>query len=275
MIFCFDTSAINQLHDDTDKKTILAGLKAAHRTYITSVNIAEILATKNEDRRRSLLVLASNLAGENDILVFPHDLLQTRMKDYAAGNPRRDIDHLVGEGTFRNFLEIDEKNRDEYLQWKERMDKSFDWFATGRPKLEDVFLKGTERPESLSDLIRNHYSDKTFLHSIVSDLYQKTTGREIEPDNIQPLFEAMPELPIFLLAMANAAYERCMKTEGYGAKGKAGACDLWAAAYMPLYDYFVTFDQDQYKNFRRANVLNSRRTQILLYNRFKERLFIG
>ena len=70
---------------------------------ITSINIAEILATRNEERRRSLLVLASRLAGDNNILVFPHDLLQTRMKDYAADRPRRDFDELIAQGTFRDF----------------------------------------------------------------------------------------------------------------------------------------------------------------------------
>src|ERR1044072_8445596 len=105
MIFCFDASAINKLHDDPDSDAILAGLKAAHSHYISSINIAEILATKREERRHSLLVLTSRLAGDNNILVFPNDLLQIRMKDYASEHPRRGVDELVGEGTFRDFLE--------------------------------------------------------------------------------------------------------------------------------------------------------------------------
>jgi hypothetical protein len=275
MIFCFDTSAINKLLDDGDRDAILAGLKAAHNHYITSINIAEILATGSEERRQSLLVLASLLAGDNNILVFPNELLQVRMKDYATGHARRGVDELVGEGTFRDFLEIDEKNRDEYLQWKKSVEDTFDTFRNARSKYDEVFTKGTERPESLSDLIRNHYSEEAFQHSIVSDLYEKTTGKKIEPDEVQPLFEGIPELPLFLLGMANASLERSMRAEGYGPKGKAGACDLWSAVYLMLCDCFVTFDTDQYKNFRRLSVLNPRRTKILLYNYFRNRLLIG
>jgi predicted nucleic acid-binding protein len=273
--YCFDTSAINQLHDDGDREAILAGLKAAHSTYITSINIAEILANKGEDRRRSLLILASRLVGDNNILVFPNDLLQARMKDYAAGLARRGVDELVGRGTFRDFFEMDEKNRVEFLWWKESMDKSFDGFREARPKYDEVFAKGTDRPDSLSDLIRNHFSEEAFLHSIVSDLYERTAGKKIEPNEVQALFDAIPELPLFLLGMANAILERSMRTEGYRPKGKVGACDLWSAAYLMQCDCFVTFDTDQYKNFRRLYVINPRKTRTVLYSHFKKRMLVG
>lgn len=40
-------------------------------------------------------------------------------------------------------------------------------------------------------------------------------------------------------------------------------------------DCFVTFDTDQYKNFRRLYVINPRKTQTILYSNFKKRMLIG
>ena len=64
MIYCFDTSALNQLRDDADHRPLVAGLLAAHSVYVTAVNCLEVLGTKDENRRNLLQLLGSLLAGK-------------------------------------------------------------------------------------------------------------------------------------------------------------------------------------------------------------------
>ena len=54
MIYCFDTSALNQLCDDAERQPLVAGLLAAHSVYVTAVNCLEVLRTKDENRRNLL-----------------------------------------------------------------------------------------------------------------------------------------------------------------------------------------------------------------------------
>ncbi len=56
MDYCFDTSAINQLHDDPHRHEIVAGLVAANRVLISELNLIEVMTT-NVVREANFLYL--------------------------------------------------------------------------------------------------------------------------------------------------------------------------------------------------------------------------
>jgi hypothetical protein len=54
MDYCFDTSAINRLHDDSEHEAIILGLLAGNRLLISEWNLIEVIGTANVQRRLSL-----------------------------------------------------------------------------------------------------------------------------------------------------------------------------------------------------------------------------
>jgi predicted nucleic acid-binding protein len=89
MIYCFDTSALNQLRDDADHRPLVAGLLAAHSVYVTAVNCLEVLGTKDENRRNLLQLVSRELACGQAPLALPIDLLKLLTIVYGADRDRR------------------------------------------------------------------------------------------------------------------------------------------------------------------------------------------
>jgi hypothetical protein len=46
MDYCFDTSAINRLHDDPDQIAVVSGLNATNQVFVTALSIREAVATR-------------------------------------------------------------------------------------------------------------------------------------------------------------------------------------------------------------------------------------
>ena|ERR1043165_3827548 len=275
MIYCFDTSAINQLCDDADRDAIVAGLLAAHNIRITAVNCLEVLGTKDENRRQVLQSFLRKLAAGNAPLVLPIDLLKLLTLEYGAGGARPDSENLNYRMSVDEYFNLEMETEQNIQQLRQRWEASFEAFANVRPTFEQMFKEGkARRPSSFSDLIREHYQEEAFLFSMMRDLYA-ITGEELEVNGLTAFFTNVPEWPVVLLGLAYASYSRSMKEEGYGRKGKAGAIDLWSSTYLLHADVFVTHDKDQFRGLRFANKANPRPTSTLRYTEFRQGLLIG
>src|SRR5712692_6022259 len=275
MIYCFDTSAVNQLCDDADRKAIVPGLLAAHSVYLTAVNCVEVLETKNEVRREQLQLLLREIAQGQEPLALPVDLLKILTLEYGAGRNRPDSNRLNYGMSVDDYFTLEGKEKKELQDLRTQWAASFEVFAKVRPSLEQIFKDGkAKRPSSFAALIREHYKEEAFLFSMMEDLYQ-ITGEKLPANKLADFFAGIPEWPVVLLGLAYASYARSMKEEGYGHKGKAGAIDLWSSAYLLHADVFVTHDKDQFYGFRLANTANPRPTRALRYTEFRNGLMIG
>jgi hypothetical protein len=275
MLYCFDTSAINQLCDDSERQALVRGVLAAHSVYVTAVNCVEVLATKNPARRGQLHKLLKELAGGQSPLALPLDLLKILTLRYAEGVGRPGTRYLAYGLSVDDFFALDGKTEDEITQHRANWEKSFGVFAKVRASFEEVFTSGaTERPASFADLIRDHYREEAFIVSLIQDLYG-VTRQTLPADKVTDFLEQIPEWAVVLLSLAYATYTRSMQREGFGHRGKAGAVDLWSSAYLPHCDVFVTHDYDQFKAFRFGNRLNTRRTRIARYSEFRVGLLVG
>jgi len=88
MIYCFDTSAINKLHDDLEKETIVMGILATNKVYITALNVIEACGTRDSNRRRALIALEKQLAVDCRPLAIPNELLRTLAVAHANRDTR-------------------------------------------------------------------------------------------------------------------------------------------------------------------------------------------
>ncbi len=109
MIYCFDTSAINQLNDDVERKALVAGLLAAHSVYATAVNCVEVLGTKTEERRKELQTLLRELARGQSPLALPFDRLKSQTMDYAAERDRPPSINLTDGMSVDDYFRLEGK----------------------------------------------------------------------------------------------------------------------------------------------------------------------
>jgi hypothetical protein len=275
MIYCFDTSALNQLCDDAERKPLIAGLLAAHSVYVTAVNCVEVLGTKNEGRRELLQHLLRELARGQAPLALPIDLLKILTLEYGAGRGRPASENLNYGMSVDEYFNLDGEKKHEVQELREKWEASFEVFAKVRLTFEQMFKdRKVERPSSFAVLIREHYQEEAFLFSMMADLYT-ITGEKLPVNKLTDFFGGVPEWPVVLLGLAYASYARSMKEEGYGHKGKAGAIDLWSSTYLLHTDVFVTHDKDQFRGFRLANTASTRPTRTLRYTEFRQGLLIG
>jgi hypothetical protein len=282
MIYLFDTSAINQLNDDAEKHAIAKGLISTNTIYVTALNVAEALATRDPIRRQSLIQFEKVLAKGDDPILLPTELLRVQCYAHAHNTPRQDLPLFTKDPlillAYKVLPPSDEQTRELILPWKTDVDNSYDkLFKDSRPHFQSLFSKGTVgRPQSLAKLLRDHYcKEDEFLYGYVSSMYQGASGAELDRNGFRQVLSEIPELLLILLSYAYSIYARAIQEEGYGSKKNPDAVDLWSAIYLPHCDYFVSHDKRQRRALRAMNVYNPRRTEVLSYETLRTRLLFG
>src|SRR5262249_14418903 len=75
LIYCFDTSGINALHDDSERDALVTGLLATKSGYVSGISVMEVCKNKDRDRYLSLMKVMTRLIGGNNPLELPNALL--------------------------------------------------------------------------------------------------------------------------------------------------------------------------------------------------------
>ena len=91
MIYCFDTSALNRLHDDSEMKSLRDGIIATNTVWITALNVIEAGITEDIGRRLSLLQLQKKLSGHRRPLQIPNRLIRELAVAYTNRRPHGDL----------------------------------------------------------------------------------------------------------------------------------------------------------------------------------------
>lgn len=281
LFYSFDTSALNRLHDDPEKKNIVKGLLATNRIYITALNVIEACGTKDINRRRSLIALQKELTGDFRPLAIPNDLLQT----LAIAHAKRDTQPVITIDARQDGIwialnaptEIANAERQEVFRWKTELENSFqEGHSKARIAFQDLFKRGSSsRPRTASELIRHYNRNEDFLYEVVSPIYLRCTGKELPRNELRQFLADVPPWQQYLLGWAHSVFSRGIRETNYGINNNAGTIDLWCAVYLYFCDFFVTDDKAQCRALRILNVFNRRRTNIILYETFRKRLLIG
>src|SRR5271165_5346565 len=77
-VLIFDTSVLNALADDGDGASLVAGLRVGCVVCLTGLNISEVLANSDPDRRKQLLGLCRLFRAEG-LCLAPHHWIVERM----------------------------------------------------------------------------------------------------------------------------------------------------------------------------------------------------
>lgn len=278
MVFLFDTSAVNQLHDDPDGSALLTGLIATNCVWVSALNVGEAGGTQDLTRRRSLLRLLKRMTGERRPLEVPTFLIRRSLAAYAKRAPY--VDYTVGPENaamwqvLANPALLDDRARAKLQSRLRNEERGFEnLHRRARPHFQQLFADGAPRPVSASALLRQYAADQRFLAEIVRPLYRGAVGSDLPAGEAISLLRAVPELASFLLAWGHAAYRRAMSGEGYGS-GNAGNIDLWFATYLPRVHRFITADLKQYQALRLIARFTAPQCRVLRYASLRKGLLI-
>jgi hypothetical protein len=280
--YCFDTSAINRLHDDPYRDEMVAGLLAANHVFISELNLVEVMITRIVDRRISLALLLKQLARGVMPLLTPTALLKklTFARLNGLSSPAITSDETAPEAWFamqhpEKFL--DEDARQWFYTEKKSIENRFtNVHRVARTELPNLFPTG-QRPKSFGRALRFFCRNPLSFFSTTAGIYEGVTGRNIDLDGMRELFIDVPEWPLFLAGWAQGLYSRALQEQNYGAETNVGTVDLWFALYLEHCDFLVTDDRLQFKALRVINALAQRRrprARVLLYDHFRRRLLL-
>jgi hypothetical protein len=282
MIYCFETSAVNQLHDDPDGPAIIQGLfGSGNEIRITALNVIEVIGTRDADRRISLLRLLSETARGVRPLAIPSDLLIAAARGYHQRQDKFDVSISAEQDGLWIAMQdpeaVQTEDRIEVLEWSSDRERTFlDSHRNGRPDFQRIFKDGAPRPRSASELIRNYNSNDDFLYEVVGPIYERVVGSPLPREELRQFLQLSPTVwALFLAAWAYSIFGRGIRIDRYSADFNAGMIDIANAAYLPLCDVFVTEDRNQRKALRAVSPLSEpRRPRILSYSAFRKRVLV-
>ncbi len=280
MDLCFDTSGINRLYDDPERDAIVPALLATGRVLVTGLNVAEVAATEETQRRIGLLRLERKLIGSLRPLHVPTELLQAVTIAYAERRPTATI--TIGErqqGLWWALEEpesLDEEARQEIHAWKRALEDPFrEAHRLARPEFQRLFFDAAQdRPLSASKLIKLFRDQERIAYDAVAPPWKRLIGTDLLIETYRDLLVQVPQWPLYLAGWAHAMQNRAIRERNYGAGNHPGAIDLLCAIYLCHCDCFVTDDVEQRRALRVLNVLNPRRTLILSCNELRTRLVL-
>jgi hypothetical protein len=279
---CFDTSALNALCDDHDSNVLIAKIRSSHRVLLSSLNIVEVVANSDEERRRSLLACLRSLSDGTLPLAMPNKLVRRATRAFAKGKMTLTATIKQEEAPTWWFLNdstlAGSQEQQEALLWKKNLEDEFlAAHRSARDEFQELLAQApASRPRSPGQFIKSFRTNSDALYTVVSDIFKKETRQRLSRDAMWQLFKRAPQWPLFLAGWGHEIFARALQASNYGPRGKPGTADLWFAVYLPVCDIFVTNDNGQHRALRLLNVFSRRlsnrpapKTRVLKYHRFR------
>jgi hypothetical protein len=182
MIYCFDTSALNRLFDDSERDSIVHGLLDTGSFYISAYNVIEVAKIPDETRRTALVQLMKRLADNKRPLDRPNTIVLSHATAHAAGKSRATVNadsNLEGLWIALNQPElIDDDARHEVVAWTKEVEGDFSKVVAGDRDMFQKFFQDvpTERPLNASFTLRTYLNQTSECRSLISDVYHRHTG---------------------------------------------------------------------------------------------------
>jgi predicted nucleic acid-binding protein len=285
MLYCFDTSALNRLHDDPAREEMVAALLATGRIWITCYNVLEAARTAKAERRWSLVRLMRRLSDGQR----PLDQPKTIVRSAAAAFSRRQLpggtrlvvngdEHMDGVvAALSSPEELDDVARAEVDAWSSQFLDEYDDIAVGDRDRYQALLAAMPPQDhpSTSFTLRGFMSHREgIFEHLVAPIYARETGEELSRDE----FDDLMEEPIWCLYLGGYGYvfhQRSVRVQDFGRKRNVGGIDATQAVYLRLCQRFVTHDRAQWKALRFLSILARARghqVDVLTYQSFRNRM---
>lgn len=277
-ILALDTSSINRLNADSEFTALAAGLKTGYHTRLNGSNIAEIAATQNAEKRERLLDTCQRLLIQGDCIDPFNWIVEKHTKRFDA-NPtgydwkRVNVTNREFEKEVRDRGSLnDGMARREKTSAEESKKQFEELFCSMRPAFDEVFAKGTERPEKFADFVKVlQKPGGAFWTGYGHKFYARNVGTKPDEARVRDFADRCPPFLMMTLAAVMAQYERAI-VSAPPPKKRAGRVDLLMSVYLPYCRIFVTDDRDQGRCLRDMGAVAGLETEVLSYKTFRGRL---
>jgi len=217
VIFCFDTSALNQFNRIRNRETLAESLLRDHDVYISTLNIIEIGKTPNPELREQLRAMAKRLAKDYRPLELTNHLVQQLCQAYETGihemawsvSPEREQYWIA----LSDPHAIGEAEREEFTEWARKLEiGQRDSNEAFRREVDRIFASSPEkRPATPGKLARLYMNNRMLLYEATSQIYKGATGRVLPLSRLEVFLEAKPRIwAIYLAAQAYSIFFNCV-----------------------------------------------------------------
>jgi hypothetical protein len=272
----FDNSAINRLADDPQRGLLQLGIRAGFCFRLTGDTFGEVVATTDASRRKFLLDLCKHLVTAGDCLL-PHDeLLKNVIKEHSKGDSYdwravgircKEYEDELARQEF-----IDDSIAAEQRRFSADVGNEFaQIYEHARPHFQKLFRRHSAPPPSLSELIDALQVPGGAFWSMVSGLYSKPTGVNINEAAARDFADACPPFRALLTALCVAQHERSVRNRRHKS---TGVFDLYASVYLPYCEEFVTADPIQQEALRQVVSLAKLTAKVRSYADFGAALLL-
>jgi len=278
----FDTTTLNRLTDAGDSDALLAGLSAGFHVRLTGTNVEEIIATSNPTRRAALLATCRLLLGGGDCILPFQVIVSKHIIDFYSNG--RSFEWQQVNVRFRDceMLLSRPEGLDSDLPDKQRLfaielDKQFSSvFENAKAPFEELFAANrTERPTGFADSLARLQVAGGAYWTMAAAFYQKVTKVTPDEQSMRFFVSHCPPYRALLDAIFIAQFDRCFRVIPDGGPSlRAGAIDLYSAAYLPYCELFVTDDRRQRECLKQVASEASIVSAVLSYQELRSRLEI-
>lgn len=247
----FDTSAINRLADDQDRRMLEAAIKAAFWFGLNGDAFEELVANTRPARRKELFNLCKQLVfSHGDCLLPRREVLKALAERHAKGNCFDWETVSVKCSEYGDEL-ARQKFIDEKLAkaQKDSAGKVKDGFANAygaaRPHFQQLFQDHGTTPMSFAELIDALQVSGGAFWSTAGALYQTVSGNSLGETAAREFVGICPPFHALMVALCVAQYQRSIQDPPKPKHKAPGAFDLYMSIYLPYCDQFVTADAGQ------------------------------
>jgi len=274
-VLIFDTSVFNALADDGDGASLVAGLRAGYVVCLTGLNISEILANQDADRREQLLDLCRLFLGEGLCLVPHHWIIERMVAQYykAQAFNWKSVDVRFREGEIevaRQDLVNDATAKEEREHLRQHEEELFGHLNEQRNKFQQLFASGTRRPSTYSEFIAVLQEPGGAFWTAGAEMCKRITGVPPGEKAVRDFVAACPPFHAALLGVFVAYYDRCIRDLKTGPSFRAGRYDLFMSVYLPYCVQFISHDEKQVRAFREVTSASGLPVEIRLYREWRE-----
>jgi len=277
VIVCFDTSAINALYDDPDKRRVTDAIRARAVLRLSEVNVIEVVQTTRAERRQGLLRLMNEFSDGTLPLAEPMIIVRRIAAAHARGesgfSTSIDPDRRNVGQALRSPELIDDYSKGVGKQWSGHVNNEFDSIAVSMREAAQRARPAAEEPwfRSASAAIRFlMISPGAQFRRFAAMMYAMETGNQPNEEGLKTV-TSHPAWQLFFAATVFAMQRRSMRAERFARSRVANGADLHQAVYLAFCDVFVTFDKGQQRALRFLNALNrSSATKVESYPSFRK-----
>jgi hypothetical protein len=233
---------------------LLAGIGCGYLVRLTFPSVEEPLATSDRTKREPLLTVLNRLRLNGECLLPHHSIAARVIKSHerfgASAWESQDIRFQECERALAR-REFSNTESDQQREFAYQAENTFtDAFANARPRFEELFASGVERPATADELVAHLDGKDGAFWVFAASLYERVAGRRPTGEEVRAFIADCPPFLALMLGLAHAQFEWSIKGTQTSKRKRVGRLDLFSSIYLPYCDIYITDDDEQRRCLR-------------------------